>query len=176
VRATAALLLIASLAVAGDTVRTEAVGLRLAVPTAWSRVPAASEVRAAQWRIPGGADADGELVLFYFGKGKGGGAEENVDRWCAQFTQPDGRGSRDAAVVTVRTVNGLRVTEVEVAGTYRPAPMAGGGPPQPGARLLAAVVEGGDGPWFLKAVGPDAVIAKAKPGFDGVLASLEPHR
>jgi hypothetical protein len=178
VRAAVALTgLLAALALAGDTVRTEAVGLRFAVPAGWMRTPAASDVRAAQWRVPAtGPDEDGEVVLFYFGRGKGGGTEENLQRWYAQFTEPDGRTAHDAAVLTVRTVNGLRVSEVDLTGTYQPPPMMGGGPPRPGTRLLAAIVEGGDGPWFFKALGPAATMERAKPGFDAMLASLEPHR
>src|SRR5205085_11070123 len=108
------LLLVAATSVgAADTVRTEAVGLRFTVPAGWTRVPAASDVRAAQWRIPQPSSSEGQegdLVLFFFGKGKGGSAQENLDRWYAQVTEPDGRPSRDAGVVTIRTSNGLRVT------------------------------------------------------------------
>jgi hypothetical protein len=172
----AAVLLAAAPALAADTVRTEAVGLRLSVPKAWTRVPAASDVRAAQWKLPGDGAEDGELVLFFFGKGKGGGTQENLDRWFGQFTQPDGRPSRDAAVTTIRTVNGLRVTSVDVAGTYRGMPMGGAAEPKPDSRMLAAVIEGEDGPWFFKAVGPRATIARAKDGFDALLASVEAHR
>ena len=169
---------LASPAGAADTVRTEAVGLRFTVPSGWTRVPAPSDVRAAQWRIPR-ADGDGddaELVLFYFGKGKGGGAQENLDRWYGQFTQPDGRPSRDAAVVTIRTVNGLRVTAVDLAGTYRAQMGGADGAPKSGSRMLAAVIEGEDGPWFFRTVGPTTTVAQAKTGFDALLASLEAHR
>jgi hypothetical protein len=164
---------------AADTVRTEAVGLRFTVPAGWTRVPAASDVRAAQWRIQASASdgQEGELVLFFFGKGKGGSAQENLDRWYAQVTEPDGRPARDAGVVTIRTINGLRVTSLDLPGTYRPMPAGGGGADsRPGFRLLAAVVEGDDGPWFFRAAGPDATMATAKAGFDALLASVEPHR
>jgi hypothetical protein len=176
-RTAVAALLLAAPALAADALRTEAVGLRFAVPKAWTRVPAASDVRAAQWKIPGAGSDDGELVLFFFGKGKGGGVQDNVDRWLGQFTEPDGRSSRDAAVTTIRTVNGLRLTSVDVAGTYRGAPMGGGSAqPKPEQRMLAAVVEGDDGPWFFKAVGPRATMEQAKAGFDELLASVEAHR
>ena len=172
------LLLVAVLApaaLAGETTRTEAVGLRFAVPTAWTRVPAPSDVRAAQWRLPRAAgDAeDGEVILFFFGAGKGGSAAENLERWYAQLTPADGRPARDAAVVTMRTVRALRVTAVDLAGAYRAAPS---GAAKPGFRLLAAVIEGPGGPWFLKAVGPEATVARARDGFEALLASLAAHR
>ena len=160
---------------AAESLHTEAAGIRFAVPRDWSRVPAPSDVRAAQYRIPraAGDGEDGELVLFFFGKGQGGSAEDNLTRWYAQFTRPDGRASRDAATVTSRTVRGLRITAVDLPGTY-----LGGTPgsaPRPGFRLLAAVVEGEGGPWFFKAVGPSATIRAAKPGFETLLDSLQPH-
>src|SRR5439155_22587125 len=155
------LVLAAALAapVTAETMRHEAAGLRFSVPKAWTRVPAPSDVRAAQYKIPGaGGDAeDGELILFYFGKGKGGGVQENLERWYGQFTQKDGKPSKDAAVLTIRTVNGLRVTVADLAGVY--TPMAGPmqkGEPKPGYRMLGAIVEGDEGPWFFKATGPEA--------------------
>src|SRR5207244_63818 len=101
-----AALLFAPAALAGETTRTEAVGLRFAVPTAWTRVPAPSDVRAAQWRLPRAAgDAeDGEVILFFFGAGKGGSAAEHLERWYAQLTPADGRPARDAAEGTMRPV------------------------------------------------------------------------
>ena len=64
---------------AAESLHTEAAGIRFAVPRDWSRVPAPSDVRAAQYRIPraAGDGEDGELVLFFFGKGKGPSAPSN---------------------------------------------------------------------------------------------------
>lgn len=173
--------LLVALAVAApanaQTLRSEAVGLRFSVPKAWDRVPAASEVRAAQFRLPRapGDAEDGELVLFFFGEGKGGGVQDNLDRWYGQFTQPDGRQSRDAAVVTIRTVKGLKVTAVDLGGTYTAQMGPGAAQPRTGYRMLGAVVEGPHGPWFWKAVGPAATVGQAREGFDALLASLEAH-
>ena len=178
-RAGALVLALGVTAAASETMRTEAAGLRFAVPKTWTRVPAPSDVRAAQYRIPraAGDSEDGELILYFFGKGQGGSAQDNLERWYGQLTQPDGRPSRDAAVVTMRTVNGLHVTAVDLAGTYTASAMSGQtARPKPGTRMLAAVIEGEEGPWFFKAVGPAATIALAKGDFDALLASLEPHR
>jgi hypothetical protein len=162
-----------------DSARTEAAGLRFRVANDWTRVPAPSDMRAAQFRVPrAGSDAeDGELVLFFFGTGQGGSAEQNVVRWTGQFIQPDGTPSKDAAVVTIRTVNGLKQTSVDVGGTYKPAPMGGaGGAEKSGWRLLGAVVEGQGGPWFWRLTGPNATVAAAKPQFEALLGSLEAHQ
>ena len=170
------LLLAAS--VRAETVRTEIKGLRMTIPSAWGRVPASSDFRAAQYRISHVAPdtEDGEFVVFYFGKGQGGGVEENLERWYGQFLQTDGKSTKEKAVVTTRTVAGLKVTQVDVSGTYK-----GGGPamasaPKPGTRMLAAIIEGGEGPWILKATGPEHTIGSAKNDFDALILSLEEHR
>ena len=88
-------LAIASVAGA-QTIRTEATrraqdaGLRYSVPQTWERVPAPSDMRAAQYKIDGGTlepSDDGELVLFFFGEGKGGTTDANLERWYGQFGQ-----------------------------------------------------------------------------------------
>jgi hypothetical protein len=161
-----------------DPVRTQAAGLRFSHPGEWVRVPAPSDMRAAQFRVPRtGADTeDAEAVLFYFGAGQGGGTQENLERWYGQMTQPDGKPSKDAGIVTIKTVKGLKVTALDLAGTYKGMP-APGQPAvaKPGYRLLAAAIEGEGGPWFFRVVGPDATVKAAKPGFDALLESVEAH-
>src|SRR5262245_18078819 len=109
-----------------EPVRTQAAGLRFAHPRQWTRVPAPSDMRAAQFRVPkaGGDTEDAEAVLFFFGAGKGGGTQENLERWYGQMTQPDGKASKDAGVVTIKTVKSLKVTMLDLPGTYKgmPAP------------------------------------------------------
>jgi hypothetical protein len=173
------ILAVSSLASA-EPVRTEAANLRFTHPSEWTRVPAPSDMRAAQFRIPkasGDAD-DAEAVLFFFGKGQGGSASDNLDRWYRQMTQPDGKASKDAGVVTIKTVNGLKVTLLDLPGTYQPMPAMGGGDatPKPGYRLLAAMIEGDPGPWFFRVVGPDATVKAAKPAFDALLGSVDAHK
>jgi hypothetical protein len=156
--------------------RAQDAGLRYEVPASWERVPAPSNMRAAQYRVPGAA-GNAEAVLFFFGKGQGGTTEANLDRWYAQFTQPDGRPSREAAVTTTRTVNGLKVTSVDLQGTYTPAAMGGAAAgPQPDTRMLAAAIEGPGGPWFLRVVGPAATVQAVAPAFDRVLLSVQAHQ
>lgn len=162
------------------TRRAQDAGLRYTVPLSWQRVPAPSDMRAAQYRIDGAStDAadDAEVVLFFFGPGQGGTTEANLERWYGQFAQPDGKPSKDAAVVTVRTVNGLKVTAVDLSGTYTAQMRPGeGGGPKPDTRMLAAAIEGPGGPWFLRIVGPAATVAAVAADFNQTLLSLEAHR
>ncbi|HXJ36201.1 MAG TPA: hypothetical protein VMS22_19385 [Candidatus Eisenbacteria bacterium] len=162
-----------------DPVRTQAGALRFSHPSEWVRVPAPSDMRAAQFRVPKveGDGEDAEVVLFFFGKGQGGSAQDNLDRWYGQMTQPDGSASKDKGVVTIKTINGLKVTELDLAGAYKGMPAPGSpAATKSGYRLLAAVVEGDEGPWFFRLVGPDATVKAAKPGFDALLGSVEVHK
>jgi hypothetical protein len=161
-------------ALASGEDRSQAAGLQFTAPEDWKRVPTASPLAAAQFRIPHarGDDDDGEAVLFQFEDEKGGKLSDAVERWYSQFTQPDGRPAKDTAVVTNRTVNGLSVKVVSLAGTYRPTMGAMAHPPRPGYRLLGAVVEGRGGPWYWRAVGPAATMDKARGDFDALIGSL----
>ena len=162
-----------------DSVRTQAAALRFSHPSEWVRVPANSDMRAAQFRIPktGGDTEDAEAVLFFFGVGKGGGTQENLERWYGQMTQPDGKPSKDAGVVTIKTVKGLKITTLDLPGTYKGMPAPGApATPKSGYRLLAAAIEGEAGPWFFRIVGPDATVKSAKPAFDALLESVEAHK
>jgi len=166
--------LIASTAPAAEEMRrAQDAGLRYKVPARWERVPAPSDMRAAQYRV-----GEAEAILFFFGEGQGGDVNANIDRWASQFTQPDGRPSRDAAVVTKRTVGAAKVTTVDLSGTYAPAPMAPGAKAsvRPDTRMLAAVIEGTGGPWFLRIVGPNATMSSVAPEFEQVVLSVDPHQ
>ena len=159
-----------------NTVSKTAGNVTWQVPQAWVEETPSSSMRKAQYRIPKVASdsEDASLVVFYFG-GEGGGAEANIDRWCSQIAQPDGRASRDVAEISTANVNGLKQTRVDVSGTYlfRARPMAGPATEKPGYRLLAAVVETSSGPWFFKLVGPQATVSEAEAAFKAFLASVK---
>jgi len=151
-------------------------GLNWQAPAEWVRETPSSGMRKAQYRIPkAGADSeDASLVVFYFG-GQGGGVQANIDRWCSQIAQKDGRASKDVAKIETTTANGLKQTLVDVSGTYlsRSRPMAGEVIEKPGFRMLAAVVETANGPWFFKLVGPRQTVAQAEASFREFLASIK---
>jgi hypothetical protein len=145
-------------------------GIDFDLPANWQSEQPSSNMRMAQASIPGsGSAGPGDLVVFYFGPGGGGGVEANIERWIGQMevapgTQPS-QESFDA--------NGYRVTLVDVKGTLLPSTM-GTGPatPQPNYRLMGAVVEGPGGPWFFKATGPEATIAAERDAFVSMLRSV----
>lgn len=136
-----------------------------------------SGMRKAQFRLPraeGDAD-DGLLVVYYFG-GQGGSLQANLDRWCGQFEQPDGKASSDLVKSSTRTVNGIPVHEVDLAGTYvaETAPGSGERVHKEGWRMLAAVFEAKDGPYYAKLVGPAGTIAKWEASFRKFVEAAKP--
>ena len=147
------------------------------VPEGWMIEPPSSRIRKAQYVLSGqGADAeDASLVVFYFGPGQGGSVEANLKRWYGQFKQPDGRSSEEVARVSKKTVSGMQVTAADVSGTYAPAPMglmAPVGRPKPNYRLLAAIVESPQGPYFFKLTGPEGTVGYWKGTFDKFIESV----
>ena len=133
-------------------------GLRYQAPDGWVKEQTTSSMRVAQYKLPK-AEADPEdalLVVYYFGATQGGAVQANIDRWISQMQQPDGSASKDKAKTETSTVNGLKVTSVDVSGTYT-AEMAPGTPSQRNEanyRMRAAVIETPKGNYFLKLVGP----------------------
>jgi len=69
--------------------------------------------------------------------------------------------------------SGFSISWIEVRGTLLPSTM-GSGPstPQPGSRLLGAVVEGEGGPWFFKLTGPDATLGAQREAFFALLRGV----
>ena len=145
-------------------------------PQGWEKQPASSSMRVAEFHLPKAAgDAeDGQLVLYYFG-GQGGSVEANLQRWVGQMQQPDGKPSSAMAKKETRTVNGLKVTLLDVSGTYvaETAPGAAEHHNKPGFRLRAGVVETAGGPYFIKLTGPAKTIAKWDRAFEQFVASLK---
>lgn len=155
---------------------TSAATLNFAAPAGWKTVATSSSMRVAQFALPraAGDAADAELVVYYFG-GSGGTVEANIERWLGQMHQPDGKPSSAVAKREARTINGLKVTLVDVGGTYI-AEMTPGSPQRhnsPNFRLRAAVIETPNGPYFIKLTGPSRTIAAADKAFEQFLGSVK---
>jgi hypothetical protein len=151
-------------------------GLSFTAPTAWQARPAASSMRVAEFvvpKAPGDAE-DAELVVYFFG-GSGGSADANIDRWIAQMQQPDGSASTAKARRDTQTINGLKVTLVDLTGTYiaEVRPGATERHHKPGFRLRAAVIEAARGPYYIKMTGPAKTMAAAEADFKTFLASVK---
>lgn len=155
--------------------------IRGVVPGRWVSQEPGSEFRLAQYQVPtaSGDQAASLFIVFHFGGGQGGGVEDNMRRWIGMLRQPDGSDSAAVAKRSVQSRGGLKISALDVSGTYmeRPFPASPQATPRPGYRMLAAVVEiageNPEGPYFLRLVGPAKTVEAARPGWEALLASLK---
>jgi hypothetical protein len=134
-------------------------------PAAWVSSPNPSPMRKATYKIPktGGDADDAELAV----SAAAGGVEPNIKRWEQQFG--DSKAKTDQ-----RTINGLKVTVVEIKGKVAAGGMMGA--PSTAAKdsqmLLGAIVDAGDRQHFFKMVGGEKTVTAAKKDFDKFVASF----
>lgn len=143
-------------------------------PEGWVEETPSSPMRKAQYRVPG-PGGDAECVVFYFGPGQGGSPQANVERWAGQFTLPDGSPAMPTMKTGAYEEGEVRVTTVEVTGTYDGGQTMTAKPPkpQPGSMLLGAIAEGPDANWFFKFTGPEATVKAQRAAFDAMVRSLK---
>jgi hypothetical protein len=134
-------------------------------PATWVSAPNPSSMRKATYKIPkaGGETEDAELAI----SAAAGGVEANIKRWEQQFGEAK-------AKTEPRTVNGLKVTVVEIKGKTAPGGMMGapGTAAKDNQMLLGAIVDAGDRQHFLKMVGGEKTVTAAKKDFDKFVSSL----
>ena len=153
-----------------------AAGLTFTTPDGWRQSPGGSPMRVAEFALPraDGDAEDAQLIVYYFG-GQGGSVEANIERWVGQMQQADGKPSTAVARKEIRTVNGLKVTLVDVDGTYiaETAPGAGARHNKPHFRLRAGVVETPKGPYFIKLTGPEKTVTRWNRAYDQFVGSMK---
>jgi hypothetical protein len=138
----------------GETRDEKVAELALKVPKEWETQQVTSQMRLAQFALPG-PGGDAELVVFRF-PGGAGGVQANIDRWKGQFKPPEGKTIDDVTKTTNFDAGKLKVTLVDVTGHYA-APERPGSTTmvdEPDSRMLSAIVEGSGDAFFLKALGP----------------------
>ncbi|MDX2174997.1 MAG: hypothetical protein SF028_00855 [Candidatus Sumerlaeia bacterium] len=153
----------------------ELAGYRFAVPAAWSETTAGRPMRLAEFKAGAKHAIPTEIVVFHFGPGQGGSAEENAARWLGQV-QPD-EDSTPQEYLT-GNVGPLRLTMVGASGTYTAAQMGQAtSAPQamPGFGLMGLVVEGGpEGSLFIRMTGPREVVREESLPFVWMAGSFSP--
>lgn len=151
--------------------------LHFKAPDGWVTEKPTSSMRAAQYKLPKaeGDPEDASLVLYYFGANQGGSVQANVERWVNQIKQADGSSSQDKAKTENLTINGLKVTTVDITGTYSAEMTPGSGDLQTKSnyRLRAAVIETPKGNYFPKLIGPANTVAKWEQAYNDYLKSFE---
>ena len=150
--------------------------LRLKAPEGWVSERPSSGMRVSQYQLPA-AEGDAEaasLVVYYFGAGQGGSVNANLERWIGQMQSPD--GSNEKAKTETTMVNGMKVTLLDVTGTYAGGDMVGGGgaaQSKPNFRMRAGVIETPKGAYFIKLVGPQKTVNRWDQGFQEFVKSAE---
>ncbi len=140
-------------------------------PEAWEEVQPSSSMRKAQYKLPGPEGTEpATLAVYYFGAKKGGSVQANIDRWTGQFETAKGDSG---AETTQREVAGMTVHMVDVAGTFNPGRGMGAGGPKENYRMLASIVETGQGPVFFKLVGPEETVGKHESEFESLVDSFQ---
>lgn len=170
----------AQLCIAFNSVQDNSCGaceLRFKMPDGWLSESPSSKMRVAQYKLPKaeGDAEDASLVVYYFGPAQGGSVDANIDRWISQMEQPNSGSSKEKAKTQTITVNGLKVTTVDVAGTYT-AEMSPGSPThynKPSFRLRGAVIETPRGYYFAKLIGPEKTVGHWKDAFNDYVKSFE---
>jgi hypothetical protein len=152
----------------GAPAATEDAAITWTVPAEWVVAANPSTMRLATYHVksatPGADDADLSVVRA------GGTADANIDRWVGQFDDA-GQDTR-----TTQVVRGLKVTIVEVAGTFTGGSMMPGAPstPRKGWALLGAIVETPGSPYFFKLTGDAKTVHAARGAFASLIKSIKP--
>jgi hypothetical protein len=144
-------------------------GIQWTVPQSWTPQPE-RPMRVATYSIPAAAAAEGgECAVFFFGSGQGGDVRSNIDRWVGQFK------TESKPEESTRTVNGINVTTVKVAGTYLApsGPMMQSSGEKPGYLLIGTIVEAPEGAVFFKATGPAATMNAAEADIKALVDSVK---
>jgi hypothetical protein len=151
--------------------------LQFKAPSEWVVEVPSSRMRVAQYKLPAntGDGEDASLVLYFFGSNSGGSVQSNLDRWISQIEQPDGSSSAGKAKTETLDVNKLKITTIDLSGTYvaETAPGSGTKYNKPAYRLRAAVIETPKGAYYIKFVGPAKTIERWDKSFVSYLKSFE---
>ena len=119
-----------------------------------------SSVRKGSYAISGaGGEADLSIIAF---PGAVGGDLANLNRWREQVGLPPVSQAEFEASAQRLERNGLRMTVVDLAGTGADA-----------KRILGAMIPYSGATWFVKMMGPDALVAKEKTAFMAFLDTIK---
>ena len=136
-------------------------GLSWTAPAEWRTKPT-SAMRKGSYAIVGqdGAEADLSITAF---PGDVGGNLANVNRWRGQLALPPLTESELAPVMSHMDVNELHADVVEFANPSAAKPQ----------RMIGAIIPFEGATWFIKLMGPDALVAQQKPAFLAFLQSIK---
>ncbi len=163
------LMCVSAAALAEDKDRTMKLGkVKLSAPEGWEKKQPKSNITRYEFHAPAakGEEGVGRLTAF---DSIGGSIEDNLKRWYGQFKQPDGGSTKDRAKIEKKSIGGIAVHLVEIAGTFSDQ-SAGGGD---NYRLLGAILETKEGNLYLKFTGPQKTVTEHEKAFRAMVADLK---
>jgi len=133
-------------------------GITMAIPAGWVRQPitdAGPMSAKAVLQIPNENGKPGSVRITHYPRMRGMN-EQNILRWLAQASKPDGSPmSRDDAKITSTAVEELQLTTVDIAGTIKATMREAGRPDQ---RMIATIIDHPKGPHFVVVVGDSGLL------------------
>lgn len=151
--------------------------LQLQVPADWKQKPLRSRILEREFAVPksDGDTTDGRLTMMR----SGGSVKDNINRWMGQFSQPNGKATKDVAKIMEKKIHGQDAVVVSIPGTYTES--MGGGPFAPGKKvkrpdyqMLGGIIQTkASGQYFFKLYGPKKTVAKAEKQFMAMLESVQ---
>jgi hypothetical protein len=166
----------ASIAVGADQQISLADGkLTLERPEKWETKRPSSNIVEHEFSVPPseGDENAGRVTIM----GAGGSVQANIDRWIAQFTQPDGSDSKEKTKTKQIKVAGRDVHVVDISGTYKdqrgPFSQAPAVEREKYRMLAAIVLDKNFGNYFIKFYGPERTVADQEKAFLKMVDSLE---
>ncbi|NOU33321.1 MAG: hypothetical protein HOO96_35945 [Polyangiaceae bacterium] len=139
-------------------------GLTWTAPSGWTSMPNPNTMRKATYKVPrapGDAD-DAEMAITQVG----GDIDSNVTRWVGQF---------EGTVTPKRTeltVGALKVTIVEITGTFGGGGMGGSTGKKEHWTMLTAIAQT-EPAHFFKLIGPEKTVNLARRDFDKFVHSFK---
>jgi hypothetical protein len=149
----------------------------LTAPASWVRKTPRVRFIEHEFAVPASKDdkEDGRVTVM----GAGGSVEANIDRWIAQFKQPDGSETKNQVPEADRKqkIAGLEVQKVDLTGTFHDVvPFDPNNKPvdRDDYRMLAAIVVAPKlGNYFIKFYGPKQTVADHAEEFQKMIAGLQ---
>ncbi|MSR69278.1 MAG: hypothetical protein EXS17_02905 [Phycisphaerales bacterium] len=147
----------------------EIAGFVMPKPAIWQWQSPSMQFRALQYAVPGiGESGAAEVVFSVFAAGDGGPIDMNIKRWASQFRNED--GSEAIAKLQERTVAGMPVKWIELAGRYQGMGQAA---PRPNMMQLGAILQAPDRTVFMRLVGPAATVEAARSDFEAMVGGVQ---
>jgi len=147
--------------------------ISLQAPGDWMKKKPRTRIVEVEFAIPAveGDETDGRLTIMQ----AGGSVKANIDRWIGQFSQPDGKSTRERAVIKEQKIDGQTVHTVDISGTYadRRGPFAPAVQRKDYRMLAAIVVTEDNGQQFIKFYGPKKTVAAHEKAFNEFLKSMK---